>query len=312
MKILRTTLVALLSLTLIPLTSCDSGEKPLTSLSISLCPSSPINVELSISKLPILNETVELTCKVSSKYNAPNSTAQIKLSNGARLISGNLQWQGDLVVNVPVSFSAQVVFEETGHHTIEAIAQRIIDDKNSWGDLDAIYLDIGSETSTFGWPFTPVAIIQSPNEWSVIQTDVEISHAPRLHEPAKLYFTILIPRDFPGLYVSIFLPSSALLSDSDVELTKSYEGLFHVTGVDLKAGTPCHFSATVVFEEIGYCHVTLATFQKVDGVTYSSPQDTIYLKIGVNESTFEQEPPKDIPAGPTPPSINPDGSPYQN
>jgi hypothetical protein len=64
----------------------------------------------------------------------------------------------------------------------------------------------------------------------------------------------------------------------------------------------------VVFKDIGYYHVTADASQKIDNTIYHGIQDTIYLKIGAKESTFEREPPKETTSGtipPTPPAIHP-------
>lgn len=297
MGILRATVILLVGLVLILAACVGSTETPRTiSPPVALCPSSPIKVELSISKLPILNEPVDLTCNVTSGRDAPNSTAQIKLSEGTSLINGNLEWQGDLIANIPVSLSAQIVFEETGHHTIEATAIHVINDNNSWGDIDAIFLDIGTESSTFGWPVSPVPVVMVPDKYSVIQTDLEISHAPKLNEPAKLFITIFSPVDFPNL-------TAEIIFHEGVELLEGAKK----QPIDLKAGVPVHFSATIIFTETGYRKVTADVCEQINNVWYHSPQDTIYLKIGVNESTFEQEPPKETSDEdlPPPPAIEP-------
>ncbi len=292
MRVFRSALILLASLLLF-LPACTiqpPATPPDTSPAVSFAPSSPIKVNLSISKLPVLNELVDITCEVTSQSDAANSTAQIKLSKGASLINGNLEWQGDLLAEIPVSFSAQIVFKETGHQTIEATARHVIDDKNSWGDLDAIYIDIGYESSTFGWPASPVRVARVPDRWSVIKTDLEISHAPKLNEPAKLFVTILSPVDFSGLTAEIiFYQGAELLEDAKKQ------------PVDLKAGVPLHFSAIIVFNETGYHTVTAAVAEKVNDVWHLSPQDTIYLKIGVNESIFEREPQKETPPEDLPP-----------
>ncbi len=183
-------------------------------------PSSPIKVKLSISKLPVLNEPVDLTCSVTSVSDAPNSIALIKLPKGAGLVSGILEWQGDLKANIPVSLSAQIVFKETGHWAIEGGAKcGIIPGKFEWGDLDVIYLDIGAESSTFGWPVSSPPVVRT-DKYSVIKTDLEISHPPKLNEPAKLFITTISPVDFPGLSVGILIsPKSAVLSGSNSQLT---------------------------------------------------------------------------------------------
>jgi hypothetical protein len=316
MIIIHYILVLLTSLVLV-LPGCSaklpvmSPDATMTTGVPAFAPSSPIKVDLSISKLPVLNEPVEITCNVTSRTNAPNSTAKIKLSKGSSLISGDLQWQGDLTANTPVSFSAQIVFQEIGHHMIEATASHIIDDNNRYGDLDAIYLDIGTESSTFGWPVTPAPLVRT-DKYSVIKTDLEISHAPKLNEPAKLFITIVSPVEFSNLDLDIFIfPKSAILTDSDLsvvpQVPEAQQLAMQVTGIDLQANVPFHFSTIVVFKEIGYYNVAVGTFQKVGGISYTGQQDRLYLKIGTQESTFEQAPPKETTPGnhSIPPAIRP-------
>jgi hypothetical protein len=175
-----------------------------------------------------------------------------------------------------MSFSIQLAFEETGHQTIEATAVYIVDNANSWGDLDAIFFDIGSETSTFGWPVNPIRITRVPDKWSVITTDLQISHAPKLNEPAKLFITILSPVDFPDINAEIIF----------------YEGVEFLEGetrqqIELKANVPFHLSSIVVFTETGIHTVTADVAELVDGIWYSSPQDTITFDIGVEQSTYQ-------------------------
>ena len=61
-------------------------------------PSTGMEVNLSISNAPALNETAELTCTITSIYDAYNNTAQIELPAGLVLVSGNLSWTGDIIV----------------------------------------------------------------------------------------------------------------------------------------------------------------------------------------------------------------------
>ena len=61
-------------------------------------PSTGMEVNLSISNAPALNETAELTCTITSISDAYNTTAQIELPAGLVLVSGNLSWTGDIIV----------------------------------------------------------------------------------------------------------------------------------------------------------------------------------------------------------------------
>jgi len=49
---------------------------------------SPIYINLSMLKIPLVNESADLTCNVSSIMDAPNTTATISLPEGVELVSG--------------------------------------------------------------------------------------------------------------------------------------------------------------------------------------------------------------------------------
>ena len=54
------------------------------------------------------------------------------------------------------------MFREAGKGAIEGTARCVIDQKNSWGDIDVIYLTFGDARGTFGWPPPgPVKITQT-------------------------------------------------------------------------------------------------------------------------------------------------------
>jgi hypothetical protein len=110
----------------------------------------PITVGLSMTELPKLGEVTEVICRVTSILDSPNTTASIVLPDDATLVSGVTYWEGDLYAKRPITFSATVSFKNEGRKTIQAIARRVIDDENSWGDVDAIYLNVGSTHSFQG------------------------------------------------------------------------------------------------------------------------------------------------------------------
>jgi len=58
-------------------------------------PSAPINVELYVSGIPSLGQTVGLTLTTTPLTDAPNTTVQILLPDGFVLVSGDLFWNGD-------------------------------------------------------------------------------------------------------------------------------------------------------------------------------------------------------------------------
>ena len=113
---------------------------------------SPIYINLSISKVPLVNESADLTCNVSSIMDAPNTTATISLPEGVELVKGELNGQWDLKANKPVYLNASIRFSKAGDFQIKAMARRAIDLNNFWGDVESLYLTIGPGTSSFTQP----------------------------------------------------------------------------------------------------------------------------------------------------------------
>lgn len=119
--------------------------------------SSPITIELAMSKAPRLNEPARITCTIKSAFPAPNSVAQVELPSGATLIDGNLSWQGDLEPGSPVRLSGTIKFVEEGQWTIKAFAKYIISEQTCWGDGEYIYVTVTKYTGKFGWDMQPVS-----------------------------------------------------------------------------------------------------------------------------------------------------------
>jgi hypothetical protein len=178
-KILRASLL-ILAVFMLFLSACTSPRTTLessiissktpagyttTTVSASSVSSPPLRVYLTFSKYPVLNEPLYITCWISSTDNAPNSTAQIKLTEGIRLLGGNLEWQGDLIKDYEKHFTAQIVFNESGNQTVEAIASHILDDNNSWHVQDTISLYFGPDgvlSSTLDdWRINRYAVIET-------------------------------------------------------------------------------------------------------------------------------------------------------
>ena len=156
-----------------------------------------------------------------------------------------------------------------------------------------------SNVSTTTQPLVPVPVTltvdaNSPitstsekreNPLEVIETDLEISHAPKLNEPATLNVTINSPVKSFGMekytaYISLSRKAYELL---DGNLTFP---------VSFKAGEPVNFSAVVAFRETGYWEVSAQVWglwipgSGPLGMYYMSPIDIISLNIGVDESTL--------------------------
>ena len=131
----------------------------------------PITVELKISKYPVLNESADLSCKIMSIEDAPNTTATITLPDGVNLLRGNTSGVWDLKTYVPIYLNASVKFAKTGDFKIEARAYHVVDKKNSWGDLKTIYLTIGETRSelTPGPAFWSTAAQIQPGNATVVK-----------------------------------------------------------------------------------------------------------------------------------------------
>ena len=130
---------------------------------------SPIEVCLAISNAPALNQTAELTCTITSREDAPNTTAQIKLPEGFELISGNLTWKGDLEKNSQKSFKATVKSVKTGNWAIEATAESKLKDgepSESYKAVDHVYVVLGNVTASVSK--TPPSVTPSKDRMVVV------------------------------------------------------------------------------------------------------------------------------------------------
>ena len=138
-----------------PVARAASGETPVTGYGAAGDVVTPLHAAISISKLAPVGQPVTVTCSVTADQDAPGTTAQIELPANARRASGELVWQGDLLAGETTSVAATVVFDAGGDTTLLCRTLRTIDNKNSWGDLAALYLSVGQDTTSEG--FAPSA-----------------------------------------------------------------------------------------------------------------------------------------------------------
>ena len=93
---------------------------PLTATFSTLAPTAFKPFELNFSEPPEFNKPVELTMNVvEGGFPFPNATIKIYLPDGFELVSGDLEWQGDLTKDVPVQLKAVVKPVKTGDWVIE-------------------------------------------------------------------------------------------------------------------------------------------------------------------------------------------------
>jgi hypothetical protein len=122
---------------------------------------SPVNISLDISDLPQLGIPFNLIYTVSSQDDNSDINVEIKIPEGAMVVNGNLTWKGKLSGIKQSSSTIQLKFMKTGKYTIEATASEQIDKGNTWGDSASLFVQIGTEISTFGWKPQTAAIVQS-------------------------------------------------------------------------------------------------------------------------------------------------------
>ncbi|MGQ0602631.1 MAG: hypothetical protein ACT4QE_13165 [Anaerolineales bacterium] len=114
-------------------------------------PSTPLIIQLSMAKAPKLDEEVDVVLEIRAYRDAPGTTAELVLPSQARLISGELNWQGDVSVDQPVRLTIRIAFTQTGEYVVEANALRVIDADMIWGDNDSIFLTVKQDSGQFGW-----------------------------------------------------------------------------------------------------------------------------------------------------------------
>jgi hypothetical protein len=107
----------------------------------------PINLEASISKVPVVGEEAGIRATISSAFDAPGTTYSIHLPEGAELVSGALSGTLDLAAGTPQSIEVTIKFTKPGDYIIEISARHAIDTANSWGDLKSLYLTVGTSSS---------------------------------------------------------------------------------------------------------------------------------------------------------------------
>lgn len=111
-------------------------------------PSSPIDLEMSLSSAPSLDQSAELTCIVTSVFDAPNATILVTLPEGFILVSGDLSWRGNISENGKIEINAGIKAVRVGNWTIKATAGYPFAGDSWYGDVDSVYVSV-SETSAY-------------------------------------------------------------------------------------------------------------------------------------------------------------------
>ena len=257
----------------------------------------PVTVELSFPEgAPPLNQTRELRCTIKTLRIGidPHVDINIQLPDGFELVSGELSWAGTVPEDSSIDVVSAVVKSiKVGNWTIDETHNIEVYSGPGGG---RIYVAVSEDSAEWGKypPWTreggyPVPPVQS--EGPVIIKEFSISHAPVLGEPADLTLTVLTRDDMPDSTVRIMLPEGAAVIDGNLE----WHG-------DLKAGVPVTLSAKIVFKKTGNWRIYGGYWQWVGKENSWGVFHSIYLIIGVNNSSFGQPPEPSDESRPIPPT----------
>jgi len=127
----------------------EAGNQPIESAPSDT--STPITTHMILSGLPNLNEPVELSFVASTVKDAKGTEIEIILPEDAVLISGELHWSGNLLVDQPKTIKATIEFTALGNKQIMGKALSTMDNGDVWGDAAYIYFHITENGSFEGF-----------------------------------------------------------------------------------------------------------------------------------------------------------------
>lgn len=113
--------------------------------------STPITTHMTLSGLPVLNESVDITLVTTTVRDAPGTEINLLLPEDAKLLEGELHWSGDLLVDQPVTIKATIQFTTLGNKEIIGKALSTVDNGDTWGDAAHIYFHITDDGSYEGF-----------------------------------------------------------------------------------------------------------------------------------------------------------------
>lgn len=102
---------------------------------VNLAPRLPLNIELSFTQQPSLNQAVDLTCSVRSEFDVADASVEIDLPSGFIVIDGDLNWEGEILGGTQVEFNVKVKMVELGDWEIQAQVSSQALDFSNWGWL---------------------------------------------------------------------------------------------------------------------------------------------------------------------------------
>ena len=274
--------------------SADSSQQEEDMEITSTSESSPIEIDLELSRAPKLGETAELTFTIMPNYLPDRGTTQyrawievtyvnttgsyqeskLKLDTPASSILASGQsttWDVILAEGEPVELRSTVRFSEEGIWEIMAFLQRDGSERTMWGDdiRVAVYQDragiYGARADQVGelaWmrDYSPnVGSRTGSSTIGQVTTTLDLSRPPRVGEPIELTWSIVSAKDVKQASVWI---DFYLMTPGRAEATTIPEESILVTGDvhwegSLQKHTPVSSSATIIFPEEGDWQIVL-------------------------------------------------------
>lgn len=175
---------------------------------------SPFQTKLSFSDKPLLNTPVTLTLSFKSTIDAQNTYAKIELPDGFELVSGSLEWQGDLKKDEEQKIEIVVKSTNVGYYQLKCF---INPNDFAFGNSDTLYVEVSQNDAIIGsklennWYKSEqgqVAPIAENNEQ--IESELIILQNPELDKEFTISYRLTPLIDLPErTQISLVLPPKA-------------------------------------------------------------------------------------------------------
>jgi DNA-binding transcriptional ArsR family regulator len=175
---------------------------------------------VSLSSSPFSTEkTAELTLTITSNINKilPNVTAGIILPDGIELVSGNINWSGDIPANGSVKLNVVIKAAKKGEWVVKAYVKTMIDVAPYYTE-DKLYIIACENVEVSKYPpeseddwyekGVAIAIPLATNN-KMINSTVSFSSLPELNKEVTLTYTLVPSIDLPAeqTYITLIYPS---------------------------------------------------------------------------------------------------------
>jgi hypothetical protein len=183
-----------------------------------------MDVELSFSAPPTLNQEVTLVFRVKPLIDAPDTTVQIDLPEGFLSMGGPLEWREDIFAEESRVFQVQVKAIKTGTWTITAKATSRLPDGAVFGKPATLSVDVKDSSGIIRDPESSVkdsetksTAVKSDKLSVPMDMDLSVSASPALDEVVVLTFRVKPLIDAPRMAVRVDLPEGIQAVEGQLE-----------------------------------------------------------------------------------------------